>query len=161
MARDEAEMPRNVTERAQQAARDIKAASVTKYAGTTIATMKTLQTNLKELKFDPAMGQSDFKKEADAEKALAKRIEAVKAEAQRLRSDAVDAGLAEDAQKLEDGSRDLTTDHAEVTQAIQKQRRDRNLPSVTGTGGGRAMLPRPLSVGTAVGMTTTTSLNVN
>ena len=136
MLRTEAATPRNVTEQAQIAARAIKATTVNKYAAPAVAEMQALVTGLQELKFDVTMGQSAFRKEEATEKALSKRIEAAKSDAQRLRSDAVDAGLAEQVASLEEGIRTLNTKHVEVTQALLRQRRDRNLPSLSGTGGG-------------------------
>ena len=129
--------PRNLTERAQAAVRDIKATSVANYYQAAIDEMTGLVNGLKLLKFSSADAQSDFKKEEQKQKALAKQIESAKTDAERLRVDAVDAGMAREAGELETGLRDLKAQAKEITGLLLTQRRERNLPSTSGPGSGQ------------------------
>ena len=132
-ARAESNTPRNMTERAQAATREIKALSVTNYYATAVAEMKALENSLTELKFDPELDQMGFRKEEQYERAISKKIEVAKADAQRLRSDAVDAGLVEAADALEKGIREMNKKANVVADNLLHQRRSRNLLSVSGT----------------------------
>ena len=133
----EVERPRNITERAQAAARNIKANSVFQYSTTAVAEMKELTESLKALKFSSATDQQAFRREEQSEKLLTKRIEAAKADANRLRADAVDSGMAEQAATLEETMRELNRQHKESTNLLHTQRRERNLLSTSGGSGSK------------------------
>ena len=136
MAHEEASTPRSVTEKAAAATRDIKAAAVQKHSANVVTEMKKLELQLENMRFDPTLDQAGFRREEQLERLLAKQVDAAKSDAQRLRADAVDAGLAQAAQQLDDGVRDMASKQLVLTKELSRHRRERNLPSVTGTGGG-------------------------
>ena len=131
----EAEQPRNITERAQESARAIKAASVTRWKTETVAKLEELTNSLGELKLEVGTDQAAFRKEERRCKELAKEVEAATKEANRLRGDAVDAGMSAAALDFEDKVRTMLAKQALVNSTMAKERRERNLPSLTGTGG--------------------------
>jgi len=130
----ERDEPRNVSEAASQAARLIKAESVTLYQADVCKAMLELQNSFTALTIDEGMDQAKFKKEEDMEKALTKRFEIVRADALKLKADAVDAGLAVPAAALEKGMRDLQKEQQSKNLAVVNERRSRNLPSAATTG---------------------------
>ena len=125
----QAHVPRNPTEAAQQAARQIKAESVTSYHQKVIDDMKAITAGLNKLKVSATLDQGEFKKEEEMVKSLTKRVEVTTKEAQRIRSDAVDAGMAEEARKVETELRTLQEKHIAVSDLVVQQRLDRNLVS--------------------------------
>jgi hypothetical protein len=131
LARVEREEPRNVSEAAAAAARAIKVSSVQSYQPEVCAAMKTLEESFKNLVMNPGLDQAEFKKEEDMEKALSKRFETIKADALKLKSDAVDAGLPTEAAALEKGIRELQKEQLSQSLAVIQERRSRNLTSTS------------------------------
>ena len=127
----EREAPRNVSEAASVAARAIKAESVTLYKTDLCSAMTDLLSSFGALDINEEMDQAQFKKEEELERALTKQFEVIKADALKLKADAVDAGLAEQAADLEKGVRDLQKVQQKKNLAIVNQRRSRNLSSVS------------------------------
>ena len=122
---------RNPTEAAQMASRKIKAASVNNYCATVTADMEALSTQLKEFKIDPNTDQADFRRQEEVEKIVAKRVEVLRTDAQRMRADAVEAGMAWEAGEVEKKLRALQKDYQKVAETMLNERKSRNLLSST------------------------------
>ena len=133
-ARADINVPRNMTEKAQAASREIKAQSVASFHTSAVEEMTAITNLLKGLKFSSAEDQAAFRREEQTEKALTKRMEVARADAQRLRNDAVDAGMAQAAEKLETGLREMNIQCKDTTDLLLVQRRERNLLSVGSAG---------------------------
>jgi hypothetical protein len=132
--------PRNLTEAAQATAREIKAKSVTDYSDTTVTNLKALAIKVADLQkiITPELDQARFRKEEENERAYTKQVEAVLKDAHKLRSDAVDAGLAEQAADLDKEARALQKAHSEMTAVALAERLSRNLATTSGSAGIRA-----------------------
>ena len=140
LAAKRAGMPRNPTEAAQAAARDIKAKSVEEYSPKTVLALEALKVRCDTVKdgFTRELDQIEFRKLEEGEKALAKEIEAALKDAQKLRSDAVDAGMAAEAANLEKVARELQEKQVAVATTILNEKIQRNLVLSGGTSGIRS-----------------------
>ena len=132
--------PRNATEAAHQAAREIKAKSVSDYHVKTVAALEALKTRCTVTKdgFARDLDQSEFRKLEEGEKALCREVESALKDAQKLRSDAVDSGMAAEAAELEKVTRELQAKQVEVSTTVLTERISRNLVVTSGSGGIRA-----------------------
>ena len=131
----QATAPRNFAENAQAAARVIKANSVSEYQPKVMIKMEALKIKFAAmlLTVTPNLDESEFRKEEETERALTKQMDALTRDATKLRSDAVDAGMADEAATLEKTVRELQGKHAEVANAVLQQRLSRNLVTASPT----------------------------
>ena len=132
MRNEQTQAPRNPTEAAQMESRKIKADSVRNYQVKVIDEMKAVTAGLKRLKVSANLDQGEFRLEEEMFRGLGKRAEAAIKEAQRLRSDAVDAGMSDEAKSIEDECRTLQETNGMVSDLVLGQRVNRNLVSSSG-----------------------------
>ena len=123
--------PRNLTEAANVQSRSIKAQSVDKYASRAMDEIDTIVKELKKVVVNEKIDQAEFRRQEEAEKALSKRVDTARADANRLRSDAIEAGMSKEALELEEKARELNEEHVKVVTEIMDEKRKRNLTTTS------------------------------
>ena len=125
---------RNATESALIASRAIKAAQVGAHYKTAVNDMKAIENKMKAFTILPGMDQTQFRKEEEEEKVLCKRADALKTDAQRIRTEAVDAGMGAEAAEVETGLREMQKQHVNLITKMSAERKSRNLTGSSSSG---------------------------